>query len=725
MTKYFLPSPSPLRHPYSPFRNFNYMHPVHIKGTNKDLRDYQVRIVLNRNNFPLEKCKSDGGDIRFRDETGQSLPFWIESWSANEAVIWCKVPHIPANRTKEIWIVYGNPAAISASDGSATFDFFDDFTESHIYVNYFASNGIHQATYDIIGPAGTHYNSKTFIAWQGANLNPYAIEYNHLTQSWSQQYKVGENPLGNDEHGCPAILRDASGYLHVFYGSHGNSACSGDACYTQHAKSSNPDDITSWVDKGNIGPKYGTYSKPVLVGSDIYLFIRRGVGGSTYEVETYIKSEDNGETWSSYNDIIDFGSYRSIYTGKVEVEGTSKIHISWCDYDHAEDKRLNAYHAYLDLSDMHMKSMDGTDLGSVIDKSDADAHCLVFDSGTSFTNFPKVHLDANGTPYIIFLHDDNGWKFKFTKWNGSSWDSPTTITSSDYWINCFDFIVHSSSNIEAYLTTSGLTGWGGDIEKWTWDGTSWSKVATIISESANGRALNYPVVVHNFDSELKIVFTEVKDDWTTSLKVFAYGDNGFVQSSHSGLDPNKWEVLSSGAGSYSISDGMLHINLKTNTGSEKALTIRNKNVYPYSQIDSYIFEGYIKAYGTSYAETSWTESGLAVGQEDSEGLNWNDKYSVGWEGRNDRFALHSWIGSFQSIPLSVTNNTWYLYYLHIKSSSDADACIGDTCAASTWDIGASTNYRQILGGQGNAYVEYWIDWIRVRKYADPEPTVIV
>jgi len=127
MTKCFLPSPSPLRHPYSPFRNFNYIHPVHIKGTNKDLRDYQVRIVLNRNNFPLEKCKPDGSDIRFKDETGQSLPFWIESWSADEAVIWCKVPHIPANRTKDIWIVYGNPAAISASDGSATFEFFDDF----------------------------------------------------------------------------------------------------------------------------------------------------------------------------------------------------------------------------------------------------------------------------------------------------------------------------------------------------------------------------------------------------------------------------------------------------------------------------------------------------------------------------------------------------------------------------------------------------------------------
>jgi len=127
MTKYSLPYPLPLKNPHSPFRNFNYIRPIHIKGSTQDLRDYQVKIVLNSNNFPLEKCKPDGSDIRFRDETGQSLPYWIESWSANEAIIWCKVPFIPANRIKDIWIIYGNPSSSDASNGEATFDLFDDF----------------------------------------------------------------------------------------------------------------------------------------------------------------------------------------------------------------------------------------------------------------------------------------------------------------------------------------------------------------------------------------------------------------------------------------------------------------------------------------------------------------------------------------------------------------------------------------------------------------------
>jgi len=127
MTKYLLPRPLPLKSPHSPFRNFNYIRPIYIKGSTKDLRDYQIKIVLNSNNFPLEKCKPDGSDIRFRDNTGQVLPHWIESWSVDEAIIWCKVPFIPANEITDIWIIFGNPNAESESNGELTFDFFDDF----------------------------------------------------------------------------------------------------------------------------------------------------------------------------------------------------------------------------------------------------------------------------------------------------------------------------------------------------------------------------------------------------------------------------------------------------------------------------------------------------------------------------------------------------------------------------------------------------------------------
>ena len=125
MVKLSLPHPVPIKNPTSPFRNFNFMRPIKIVGSDTDLHDYQVRIHLDRSNFPLEKCKPDGSDIRFRDDSGEILPYWIERWNAAEGVIWCKIPFIPAESSKFIWMIYGNPNAKSESNGNAVFEMFD------------------------------------------------------------------------------------------------------------------------------------------------------------------------------------------------------------------------------------------------------------------------------------------------------------------------------------------------------------------------------------------------------------------------------------------------------------------------------------------------------------------------------------------------------------------------------------------------------------------------
>jgi len=125
MVKLSLPHPIPITNPTSPFRNFNFMRPIKIVGSDTDLHDYQVRIHLDHSNFPLEKCKPDGSDIRFRDDSGEILPYWIERWNAAEGVIWCKIPFIPAESSKFIWMIYGNPNAKSESNGNAVFELFD------------------------------------------------------------------------------------------------------------------------------------------------------------------------------------------------------------------------------------------------------------------------------------------------------------------------------------------------------------------------------------------------------------------------------------------------------------------------------------------------------------------------------------------------------------------------------------------------------------------------
>jgi len=108
------------------------------------LTDYQVRIDLNSSNFDFSKANSDGSDIRFTEDDGETLlPYWIEKWDnvSEEAVIWVKVPSIPANSDVTIYMYYGNSEAVSESDGEAVFEFFDDFEGSSLDTNKWVKTG--------------------------------------------------------------------------------------------------------------------------------------------------------------------------------------------------------------------------------------------------------------------------------------------------------------------------------------------------------------------------------------------------------------------------------------------------------------------------------------------------------------------------------------------------------------------------------------------------------
>lgn len=108
---------------------------VQITVTNNaptPLQDYQVRVVLDSNNFrDWAYLLSDGSDIRFTDSDGTTvIPHWIEffNYTGRYAVVWVRVPQIPASGSTTIYMYYGNQAASSTSDGRAVFEFFDDFS---------------------------------------------------------------------------------------------------------------------------------------------------------------------------------------------------------------------------------------------------------------------------------------------------------------------------------------------------------------------------------------------------------------------------------------------------------------------------------------------------------------------------------------------------------------------------------------------------------------------
>ncbi len=88
--------------------------------------NYQVKVELTTSNFDYSKAKANGEDIRFYDANGTSLNYWIENWnSSGTSTIWVEVA---TSGTDRIYMYYDNAAASSASNGNATFDFFDDFS---------------------------------------------------------------------------------------------------------------------------------------------------------------------------------------------------------------------------------------------------------------------------------------------------------------------------------------------------------------------------------------------------------------------------------------------------------------------------------------------------------------------------------------------------------------------------------------------------------------------
>jgi hypothetical protein len=96
-----------------------------------EVTNFPVLIRLGGNEAAtLAAGGTNGASIRFsKADNATPLPYQIESWSANSAVIWVKVDTIKAsNNTQKIIMHWGNGAAVSESNGPATFDTANGFS---------------------------------------------------------------------------------------------------------------------------------------------------------------------------------------------------------------------------------------------------------------------------------------------------------------------------------------------------------------------------------------------------------------------------------------------------------------------------------------------------------------------------------------------------------------------------------------------------------------------
>jgi hypothetical protein len=106
------------------FSEFSYYREISVTNS-PAIANYQMKVTVPW----AAHMKNDFGDIRFIGTDGTTVyNYWMESKTdGSSAVFWVKVP---TASTPMFRMYYGNASFITTSDGTTTFDFFDDFSNT-------------------------------------------------------------------------------------------------------------------------------------------------------------------------------------------------------------------------------------------------------------------------------------------------------------------------------------------------------------------------------------------------------------------------------------------------------------------------------------------------------------------------------------------------------------------------------------------------------------------
>lgn len=453
------------------------------------------------------------------------------------------------------------PSNVSASGQriyTSTADF-DAGNKSDPGGQWFTNIGADQPTFAYIShPSAYHVSSsfygidRTYVGFQSFTtyLQAFVTFYDHQTKAWASPVAVG--PVYDvdlvDGHGAPAIWVDDAGYVYAFWGSH--------ATNQKLSRTTNAFDISTWTQLSDPST-VSTYPNVFAYNGVLYFVHRDGFAqGGDWVYQT---STNRGATWSSKNIIFDSVFPDGAYFGGFKLYG-SKVYYAWSKFVSAEFPlhlaRRNMYSCYWDLSTNHQFGIDGFDIGTSINQAAADLHCRVAVTATEWSQIPAFDVDSTGKPYILWVQGGNvlPMNVTFSRWDGSAWTSPITVTKTDT-PNAYDAIlVTNTSYVEAFITTSGIRqtsnktddGYSGDLERWLWNGATWAKQETIMKEVKNGLPLVRPSIPVNRNDEIRMVF----DSWVPSGfeskyqgqgrldefghptgaidKIFAWGTSGFI-----------------------------------------------------------------------------------------------------------------------------------------------------------------------------------------------------
>ncbi|UCG69899.1 MAG: DUF2341 domain-containing protein, partial [Thermoplasmata archaeon] len=170
--------------------NWNCMKPLTVKNNvGKILENYAMKLVVTYDS----DMASDYHDLRFRHEDypTQYLPYWIETYNANQAIVWVYLPFLPTGTTT-MYMFYGNDDATSQSNFYEVFHNWDEEWPNDEKLSY------HTYLEGAWDPDVAFGDNKFLVVWEEgtAPRAPYTFFYQQDIRG--TLYSVDGNPIQQD-----------------------------------------------------------------------------------------------------------------------------------------------------------------------------------------------------------------------------------------------------------------------------------------------------------------------------------------------------------------------------------------------------------------------------------------------------------------------------------------------------------------------------------------------
>lgn len=298
-----------------------------------------------------------------------------------------------------------------------------------------------------------------------------------LTTNYRREFPLDPNLTVNDHSNAVPYIRQ-DGRIIMFYTNH--SGTEG----LLFKKSTNPEDIGSWGSRQEIDSNVGYANPRYLSGnSRLYCHYRKNTQSSFL-----IYSDDDGDTWSSPQEIFKNGTERPYV--KSITNGVDRIdfYLTNC---HPNEAVASVYHCMAKLVSgvLRYYKSDGTTELTTFPILPSDCS-LVYDaaanSNTSGWQW-DMRYGSDGHPRMLFQRraGTNDIRYMFARWTGSAWTTPVQIAAGGAAMysgepNYGHGLCWINDNAAALAIESGGKS---DLERWETsdNGATWAKASDITS----------------------------------------------------------------------------------------------------------------------------------------------------------------------------------------------------------------------------------------------------